>query len=401
MPKLYEWPLPLNPPNFLPFYLRSLAPILPGEKMVYYSKYILGVIGELDPTSKTDNVREWTFPQKLSPTRASTTNIVRITRGPKRHIWFAAEEWRGFVGSLEPKTGILTIYLTQKIGDDPMCYPHALCFDGKGALWFLSYARLGDAIARLDLVTNRVRYWVIPWTSMGSFPGMLNSVSLSVNQAGGIVWVSSIDPNAGSTRAWFGKLDVAKNSFTTFRPQVPNLDSPSSMDVRVWEGASNPGVWFTAGNGSNSGTYTQRIYRRDGKTGLFHQYVIANDSYPRFIDFLDDTGSVAVSDLIRHSILVCNIAPSCGTLPFDQATVMIKPQSAVLERESRIVKPVISSSSPVQSTVSKNSSMCVDEFLLGTHPYIYELRVTNLGYPHSIFYINWGNNNNKIGALTP
>jgi hypothetical protein len=60
---LNTWKLPLNPPNPNPFYLQFLTPELKGR--LYYTKYIIDVIGELSVSSEAHNVREWTIPGSL------------------------------------------------------------------------------------------------------------------------------------------------------------------------------------------------------------------------------------------------------------------------------------------------------------------------------------------------
>jgi hypothetical protein len=63
MATLTQWTLPLNPPNPNPFYLQYLTS-LRNDKL-YYTKYILDIIGELNPAKAIDNVREWVIPPAL------------------------------------------------------------------------------------------------------------------------------------------------------------------------------------------------------------------------------------------------------------------------------------------------------------------------------------------------
>jgi len=49
MATIDEWPLPPNPSNPTTQPARCLAPAFPNDPKIYYAKFNLGIIGELDP----------------------------------------------------------------------------------------------------------------------------------------------------------------------------------------------------------------------------------------------------------------------------------------------------------------------------------------------------------------
>jgi len=68
---------------------------------LYYTKYILDIVGELDFSKNVDNVREWTIPPALFA-GASSGIACGITYGPKDRVWLALETAHRLV-ELDPR----------------------------------------------------------------------------------------------------------------------------------------------------------------------------------------------------------------------------------------------------------------------------------------------------------
>jgi hypothetical protein len=151
---LREHPLPLNPPNPYGFYLQFLTPRL--RSRLYYTKYIVEVIGELAFKGALSSVREWTIPPALYDRLGGSAGIVY---GPTGTVWFALQNAHRLV-ELDPRTGEFRSYgggtkPMQWPPEYPFPYPRHLMFDGTGALWCTGAGKHGAPRARSGSATGR------------------------------------------------------------------------------------------------------------------------------------------------------------------------------------------------------------------------------------------------------
>lgn len=384
-----EWTLPLNPPNPYSTYLHSLAPIYQGETRIYYSKYILGIIGELDVSTKPGKVREWTFPPQLyTSTMSSSASLVRLDRTSESDsIWFALEEYHGGIGSFVPQTGLFTL-LTTKTPMAPMRSPKDVRFDGKGNLWFVggTTSPALSTLSRINPAGNLVDYWVIPEKAM------LNVLSIFPNRAGDKVWISSVDPNIGSTRQWIGVLDVATGTLTCFSPK-PYQDSPRSIDIALHEKPGDDSVWFSAATGNPA------IYRFGVGQQVFEQHTTTSSSWPRYLA-LDATGSAWVTDINGNSIIFCQKGKSCGEAIFQSKKFALEKARQQLTRKTCKVQPAMSKAPSRAVTVTQKKYPCALEYQFDGPNSPDQIQLQHQGKKApAFFYVSWGAN--RIGRLVP
>src|SRR5437016_14421203 len=116
MASYQRWALPLNPPNPYGTYLHSLAPIRPNDQQIYYTKYIIGVIGELTPSEAA--VREWTYPSQLfTSSMTSGANLTQLERDPKSDdLWCVAQDPHGALVKFNAAKGQFTRYARAAVG---------------------------------------------------------------------------------------------------------------------------------------------------------------------------------------------------------------------------------------------------------------------------------------------
>lgn len=370
-------------------YLHSLAPIYKGETRIYYSKYILGIIGELDFSTKPGKVREWTFPPQLyTSSMSSSANLVRLDRTSESDsIWFALEEYHGGIGSFRPQTGLFTL-LTTKTPMAPIRSPKDVRFDGKGNLWFVggSTSPALSTLSRINPAGNLVDYWVIPEKAM------LNVLSIFPNRAGDKVWISSVDPNIGSTRQWIGVLDVASGVLTCFSPK-PYPDSPRSIDIALHEKPGDDSVWFSAATGAPA------IYRFDVGHHIFEKHTTTSSSWPRYLA-LEATGSAWATDINGNSIIFCPKGKSCGEVIFQSKKFTLEKARQKLTRKELKVQPTMSKAPSQAVTVTKKEYPCALEYQFDAlnSPDQIQLQYQGKKTP-ALFYVSWGAN--RIGMLTP
>ena len=402
MPRYVDWPLPLNPPNPYSVYLHSLAPVRPRDTAVYYTKYILGIIGELDVAGGTSaRVREWTFPPQLytSTMNGSTIGLVNLERGkdPKA-LWCLLEEYHGALIQFLPGSSGLFTRFTTKVPDTPLIYPKDLKFDGRGNLWFIGSTVTShvSTISRFEPATKTATSWEVPATAMR------NLVSIHPDSGGRKVWVSSVDANLPSTTQWIGCLDVASGVLTCFSPD-PYLDPPRSIDIVLVENRKPYSVWFTAAASLllAPSPAVPAIYRLDLASNVFHRHVTdPRTSWPRFLAV--DPGGVAwTTDIGRNSIVSCNPARDCGTVPFKSSTVRIRPSRARLLGKEFPVQSIVSTTVPQPDRVAVKHRPCADEYRAAAMqtPDRLQLQLPGTAPDPRLFFVCFGAN--KIGMLEP
>ncbi|HSV28446.1 MAG TPA: hypothetical protein VLL76_02775, partial [Candidatus Omnitrophota bacterium] len=297
-----EWTLPLNPPNPYPYYLHSLAPM--AKQTLYYTKYILGVVGELD--TKTDRVREWTCPPFSA--RTPTTNLTRIA-ADTASVWCVAQDYNGALIHFDPAHDTFTRWATRRVST-ALVNPIDLDVGDKD-IWYIAGGTT-STIARFDKATGHVVSWGIP---VGS---MLNLSSIAVDRVKKRVWVSSIDPNYGSQRAWIGCLDLTDGVLICYYPNPYGTNSPRSARVVV----DGDHVWFTAAKASGANTTVPAIYRMD-RAGNALQFLVNTDSWPRHIAI--EGGKAAwVTDIGNSAFVRCDPGNSCDKVVFAKAVFKVK-----------------------------------------------------------------------------
>jgi streptogramin lyase len=386
-----EYALPVNPPNPYTTYLHSLAPMLPADTTVCYTKYILGIIGILDLTRATKNVAEWTYPTSLLTTSMKpSANLTRLARD-KTSYWAVAEDHHGALVRFVPTTGTFTRYSTPRAAT-PIVAPSDLMFDGTGMLWFSGCTRAAlSTISRMDPSSGRVTSWPIPPAAM------LNITTICPNAAGTRVWVSSVDLNVGSKRYWIGVLDVASGDFQCFAPKIYNGDSPRVMSLRQWERADETAVWFTAAPVTGSDPNVPAIYRTDYNGDVFHKYEASGNSWPRHVA-LEPGGTAWVSDYAAGSLVRCE-PEACSRVPFVKRRFKLKPTRQALTATSARAKPMVSTAPMRTDAVHVIPHKCTSEYtaLAMRHPD--DIQFQGGGTTPLLAFVNWGDN--TIGLLKP
>ena len=193
MATLVEWPLPLNPPNFKPFYLQYLTPVRAGR--LYYTKYIVDYVGELSVSKAADNVREWKIPATLYA--GPSGNACGIAYSPKGRVWFALQTGCRLV-ELDPTSGQFTAYGGAKF---PIAFPRHLMFDRTGAVWYTGSGTNGALIGRLAANRGSATFWDLPIEQ-------LSPEGLWVDWTGKAVWFAPINSNLGLTGAFLAPTDL-------------------------------------------------------------------------------------------------------------------------------------------------------------------------------------------------
>ena len=407
-----EWILPLNPPNPYGLYLFSLAPVLPGETKIYYTKYILGIIGELDLSLSEGNVREWTCPPQLYTSTYTSGLLEHAERGPDPSAIWCNLRYPGALVQFRPASGLFIRYSPR--GRGPVFSPDDLKFDGTGKLWFCgstgSYNTIKAGISCFNPATKEVTTWEIPNDVM------LNIVSIFPNRAGRKVWVSSIDANAGSTRHWIGCLDVGTGTLACFSPS-PYVSPPRSRNIVLRENGSKELVWFTAAKNGAANAVVPGIYALAPGEGIFYKYEIDTGSWPRYIA-LDAEGLAYVTDIANNSIIRCDPAKSCRTIPFRSCEFHLSQSSRQLHATKYSVHPVVSTAPSRADTVQVTRFPCTTAYggmSMGMPDHIRcqlptrqmeveESRNSSLYFAHikkirkpSLYFVNWGYN--KVGVL--
>lgn len=404
MPRYFEWGLPSNPPIPYTTYLHSLAPMAPGDKKIYYTKYILGVIGELEvSTSKSPppKVREWTFPKQLYTQPANTgANLIGLEKqAGSNSLWSLLQEYNGALVQLDPQTGLFTKYFVPPGRRySPLLVPSALKFDGNGFLWFIGSSSDShlSTICRFDPVRMVIRSWEIPQSAM------LNVVSIYPNSSGSHVWISSVDSNKSASGHWIGRFDVASGNLTGYSP-YPYLNPPRSIDIVLSDDPENTSVWFTAAPDLWQGVtqIAPAIYRFDVPSNTFHKHETdPQSSWPRFIG-LDSAGVAWVTDIGRNSIARCHPQVSCGRIVFKSKTYQLDRRESKVAKDQYRVKPIYSTAVFHGQTATERKFPCAQEYAAPgmTNPDRIRTQDISPNRRPRLFVVCWGWN--KIGLLEP
>jgi sugar lactone lactonase YvrE len=402
MSSYQEWQLPLNPPNPYSTYLHSLAPIRPKDRRIYYTKYILGVIGELGVTSAVDNVREWTFPSQLytSTMTGGMANLIRLERQPGSdyEFWCLLQDYHGALIHFDIRNGLFTRFTTRVPGS-PLIVPQDLKIDEQGNIWSIGTSgkpgTFVSAICRFDPKANLLASWPVPDKVMR------NLVSICPDATGSKVWVSSVDPNLNAAPAWIGCLDVAASTFIYYTPPNPQQYPPRSIDIVLMEKDS---VWFTAAKSAWTplprNNVVPGIYRLDLQSNTFSRFVTDPVAgWPRYIA-LDAKGSAWVSDIYSGAIVNCEPARACGTTKFTVGNLRLKRSETQLVANEFPVEPVVSTSKPRKDSVAVKQYKCAMEYKASAMycPDQIQLQLASKGAGR-LYFVCFGAN--KIGMLQP
>lgn len=343
MANLTQWTLPLNPPNLYPFYLQYISE--EQRSKLYYTKYILDVIGELDVAATVDNVREWVLPPQIYAPHAKG-NPIGITYGPSGQVWFALEDAHR-LAVLDPATGTFTSY-----GGSfhPIPYPRHLMFERGGALWYTGSGGTSPVlIGRLNRGRTSATYWELPSAFIEPF-------GLWVQPNGKVVWFSPINSNIGVPGAFLGRLEVGTNQLTYWSYPPPGA-RPICAGTRGFPLHQPADIWFTQDDGGPS----SRVFRFELSSGNFYEYAPPTGmASPRRIAF-DSTGSAWVSD---RQGKITNIAATanCGTANFVATTVTLNPIQRKVNKKQASATPAVHTAAPTQHAVSPVKSACQTDF---------------------------------------
>lgn len=177
-------------------------------------------IARLDPTTST--VRTWdTLPVEVEGERAPHPYSIAVTT--EGIVWFGAALYGGVVGSLDPKSGAVTVHQLGK----PTAQVTSMVSDKRGDVWFteLQFNRLGHINTR----TGAVSEIALP-EPLGATTG---NYALDV-APDGAVWITSFDANAVI------RYVPESNAFTFYTLLIPN-SVPFGM-VAAPDGT----IWFTS-----------------------------------------------------------------------------------------------------------------------------------------------------------
>lgn len=350
MPTVSQWTLPLNPPNSSPFYLRDISE--ERRHKLYYTKYIVNVIGELDVAATVDNVREWVLPPQIYAPRTNADPI-GITYGPGDQdlVWFALQSAQR-LAVLDPATGLFISYGGKGF---PFGYPGRLMFDRSGALWYTAQTGTsGGLLGRLSPRRTVATYWDLPIA-------LLWPEGLWVQSNGEVVWFSPTNPNRGMTGGFLGRLEVATNQLTYWSFPPPGR-APAGAGTGGFPADEPADIWFTYDAWGTS----SRVFRFELSTGDFYEYaspsVIAS---PRRLAF-DPDGNAWVSDLQGRITAIARTA-NCGTTRFVATTVTVKPIRRRVNKKQAPAQPAVHTAAPTHQAVPRVRSACQTDFPL-PHP---------------------------------
>lgn len=387
MATLTLWTLPLNPPNPYPLYLQFLTPERRGK--LYYTKYILDIIGELDVTSNVNNVREWVIPPSLYVGASGGT--AGITYDPRERsqqaVWFAMQLAHSLV-AFNPSVGLFTAYRGVEF---PIRYPRHLMFDSNGHVWYTGAGTNGALIGRLDRTRRFAVAWDLPIE-------LLTPEGLWVEPEGANVWFTPINPNIYMTGAFLARLESATNQVTYWSYPPPgrrpvNAGVVGELPRRPSRQARPTNIWFTYGLWGSS----SRVFRLHLPSGTFFQYP-PKFAAPRRV-VLDDKGNAWISDW-SGKISTIERNADCGTVRLVQTTVTVPPVRMKVKSKEQVAKPVTHSVTPTKQPLTPVKVDCYMNYPL---PYPLashgiELNVHQPGHP--IIYFSQGSGI-VIGQLIP
>ncbi len=378
MATLMQWTLPLNPPNPYPFYLQYLTPL--RQDRLYYTKYILDIVGELTVSTNVANVREWVIPPVLFA-GASPGIATGITDGPKDRIWVALQSAHRLV-ELDPKTGLFTAFGGVQY---PIRYPRHLMFDAAGNLWYTGSGTNGALIGRLSRNRRFAVYWDLPLE-------LLTPEGLWVEGTGQEVWFTPINSNLGLTGAFLARLVPATNQLTYWSYPAPGR-RPVNAGVMGDRPAKPTNIWFTYDAGGSS----SRVFRLHLPSGTFFEYP-PQFSAPRKI-VVDDSRNAWISDWSGKVSMVPRDA-DCGRIKLTAHRIVIEPVKLGVKSREQLAKPAVHSVTPTLQQVTPVKFDCYVDFPL-PYPLMsngIQIDVAQRGQPNAYFTQGSGI---VIGRLTP
>lgn len=177
-----------------------------------------GEIGRLNPA--TGEIRTWLV-LAAEGERAPHPYSLAVTQ--EGVVWFGAALYGGVVGSLNPRSGAVTVHHLSR----PTAQVTAMVSDGNGNIWFteLQFNRLGH----IDTRTGQVTELTLP-EPVGATTG---NYALDV-APDGAVWLTSFDANA------IIRYMPSSNTFTFYTLLIPQ-SVPFGMTI-----AADGSVWFTS-----------------------------------------------------------------------------------------------------------------------------------------------------------
>jgi len=255
MATLEEWTLPLNPPNPNALYLQYLTPEQNGR--LFYTKYILDIIGELNIRREGDNVREWVVPSSLHNSACSQGDPIGIVYGPENQVWFAMESGHCLV-EFDPDKDLFKAYGGNSSTRFPIRWPRHLMSDKHGNVWYTGAGSQGALIGMLNADRRSVVYWDLERI-------FITPEGIWVDSDGKGVWFTPINHNYGLTGAYLAHLDTSENMLTYWMWPSPGRN-PRNPGV-VGEPATQPeNIWFTY---SGFGGPSSRVYRLNIRSDTF------------------------------------------------------------------------------------------------------------------------------------
>jgi len=339
------WTLPLNPPNFQPFYLRSIVAKSPN--LVYYTKYIVDIFGELDVAK--NQIREWRIPPavyKPSP----VGSLQGICLGPGGTVWGALTSV-GCLAELRPKDGRLRVFGTGVSGPIGV-WPRQVQFDGTGKCWFAGAGKTGPRVGRLDPQTGTVQTWDLPGMALDS------AWDLYVEQTGKAVWCTLYNTQSQATPVipFLARLDPAASMFEYYTLPEPILAGPSYAGARglVADAPSDPANIWLAYEDPDIGW---QVIRFDLAKNAFFFFAKPASAFfmPKFLALLQGVPwySDAAGSVSRVRALSCG-APAQPL----RHTAEVPVKASTLKPKTGKLEPKTTSAPPQQSTVTAAQSKC-------------------------------------------
>lgn len=376
MAQLTLWTLPLNLPNPYPYYLQFLTSERDGR--LYYSKYIVDVIGELTVGTHTNNVREWEIPHAFYS--APYGNPIGITRGPKKTVWFLLESGQRLV-ELDPGNGQFTAYGE---GEFPFHYPRHLAFDRYGSLWYTGAGRIGGLVGRLDRARRSVTFWELPRQ-------LLRPEGIWVESTGRSVWFTPVYGDPCEPGALLGRLIPATNTLTIWTyPPTWRVSRSAGVAGNLFGKSGN--IWFTYdGSGPAS-----RVFRLHYPSGTIFEYA-PKFAAPRSI-VLDTKGNAWIGHWIEKVSLIKKNA-DCGTISLPSYTLQVTPSRMRVKPRTKAVTPMVHSVIPEERQILFNTENCYRDYILPRDVHSHGIALTSRQELLPPVYFTSGGH--QLGRLTP
>lgn len=193
------------------------------EGRLWFTLNRSGQIARMDP--ETGTIRTW---KVLSPEGDRAPRPYSLALAPDGKVWFGAALYGGLVGSLNPKTGEVTIRRL----DNSTAQITSMVSDRNGYIWFteLQFNRLG----RINTRTGEVIELMIP-EPVGATTG---NYALDVGPDGA-VWITSFDANA------IIRYSQISGEYTFYTLLIPD-SVPFGLVI-----APDGSAWFTSDGAPN------------------------------------------------------------------------------------------------------------------------------------------------------